>query len=210
MSKRILALIPALACLSSTAWAWEVVGGSLPTFAQEGSAASASLIRPWSAMTGDPFRATALPAGYDVSLGKGLLLGVRNWSDTAPGFSMGALAPMGFSGSQVKLGFNMGGALTPYVSVAQGMARSPFSGMSSLTGGYMAAPGNPHQQHNARRWRVGDADSLQLALSRPRGRANGESRPASRRNGFLLSARSNGPGRECSQTTRVFRLRAPR
>ncbi len=143
MSKRILALFPALACLSSTAWAWEVVGGSLPTFAQEGSAASASLIRPWSAMTGDPFRATALPAGYDVSLGKGLFLGVRNLSDTAPGFSMGALAPMGFSGSQVKLGFNMGGALTPYVSVAQGMARSPFSGMSSLTGGYMAAPGNP-------------------------------------------------------------------
>ena len=145
-TRPLLALI-ALASLTTPSRAWEVVGGSLPTFAQETTPGAASLIRPWSAMTGDPFRATTLPAGYDLSLGKGLMLGVRNWSDMTPGFSTTGLAPMGFSGSQAKLGFDMGGGLTPYVSIGVGEFRSSFSDNSSLTGagpaGLLAAPGNP-------------------------------------------------------------------
>jgi opacity protein-like surface antigen len=137
MPTRPLLAVAALACLATPSRAWEVVGGSLPTFAQEATPGAASLIRPWSAMTGDPFRATALPAGYDISLGKGLLLGVRNWSDTTPFLFTSGLSPMGFSGSQAKLGFDMGGGLTPYVSIATAGIRSPS------TGGYLSAPGNP-------------------------------------------------------------------
>jgi opacity protein-like surface antigen len=147
MPRTTLVAVAALACLTSHARAWEVVGGSLPTFAQETTPASASLIRPWSAMTGDPFRATTPPAGYDLSLGKGLLLGVRNWSDTPPGLAAAGLSRMGFSGNQAKLGFDLGGGLTPYVSVGLGEFRAPFASNSSLTGagpaGLLAAPGNP-------------------------------------------------------------------
>ena len=143
------AAFAALFCLTAPAGAWEVVGSSLPTFAQDAPSGAGSLIRPWAATTGDPFAGAGVPAGYDFRLGKGLFVGVQNFSGAMPGLATGGglAAGLGFSGSQVKLGFDTGSRLTPWLTAGFGEFRSSAFGGSAFTGGLSsggpASPGNP-------------------------------------------------------------------
>ncbi len=154
MTAKPFAALAALICLTAPARAWEIVGGSLPTFAQDAPSGAGSLIRPWASTTGDPFAGAPVPAGYDLRLGKGLFIGVQNWSGPMPGLASGApTGGLGFSGSQVKLGFDTGSRLTPYLTAGFGEARASMFGGSSLFSGPaltgavapagLAAPGNP-------------------------------------------------------------------
>ena len=129
----------ALLSLTASASAWEVVGSSLPTFAQ-GDTSGSSLVRPWSALTGDPFAGSAaIPSGYDFRVGKNLFVGVQQSSGLSAGSILGSGLSSGFasggdfSSTQIKLGYDLG-RLTPYVTAGFGEARSSAFGPSSFAG----------------------------------------------------------------------------
>ncbi len=132
MNARPVASLALLMGLCAPAGAWEVVGSSLPTFAQA-PVGSSSLARPWSSLTGDPFAASAPPSGYDFRIGKNLLLGVDSSSGLSPGFAMGGISSaFDMSSTRVKLGYDLG-RLTPYVSAGFGEVRPLGIGGSAFS-----------------------------------------------------------------------------
>lgn len=112
----LLTLVPA----TTPALAWEVVGGSLPSFVTSGAPAAGLRDQSgWSAMTAPAPGGFGAASGFEYRLGGGWKLGVSSLSAAAPPLFAGGLAGIGFNRSDIRLGYDLG-RLTPFVTAGQG------------------------------------------------------------------------------------------